>query len=319
MCGIYGRIGDRDDGLDRRATLTLRPRGPDDAGLVIDPGAMSGDTVALGHTRLSIIDPSPAGHQPMLSADGAVVLVFNGEIANFRSLRADLERDGAVFSGRSDTEVLLNLYLRDGDAMLDAIEGMYALAVWDRRARRLLLARDPTGVKPLFFRHGPDRLAFASEAKALLIDPRVSREPNMAAIALYLQQLWVTAPRTAFAAIEQLRPGHKLVVDEGGVRQARFHRYRAGPIHAFVAAHEAADALEATLLEVVQEHMIADVPVGVMLSGGVDSGLIAAMMTDRRRRAGGDEPLLAFTATYGRAGRRYPERPPAAQTPAHLG
>ncbi len=334
MCGLYGRIGIRDDALDSRATLTLRHRGPDDAGLWVGPGEGFGKTVALGHTRLSIIDLSAAGHQPMVSADGRHVVTYNGEIYNYKELRRELRADGCVFRSDSDTEVLLHLYARRGDAMLRELAGMYALAIWDRVEKRLLLARDPSGIKPLFYRApgssliGADEsagdktgdvIAFGSELKSLLVDPRLERRPDMTGLAGFLTYLYVPAPRTAFAGIRRVPPGHKLVVDESGMRLASFQRFSAQPKLDIDDIDTAADRLEDLLQHVVGQHMLADVPVGAFLSGGIDSGLLVAMMAKQKRDRGDAKPLSTFTIGFGAEGHRWDEIAPAAELARHIG
>ena len=326
MCGLYGRIGARKDDLDLRATQSLHHRGPDDAGLGLDEQGPAGQTVALGHTRLAILDLSPAGHQPMGTDDGALWIVFNGEIYNYLGLRQRLEASGHRFRSHTDTEVLLHLYAVHGDGMLDHIEGMYAFALWDRNEKRLLLARDPVGVKPLFYRlgipgqRGADLLAFASEIKALLVDPAVARTPDAGALAGYLAYLYVPPPRTAFAGILSLEPGCKLVVEaDGATRIERFHGFRVTPKLALHREQDAADALEHLLLQVVGEQMLADVPVGAFLSGGIDSGLLVAMMARIKRDRGDREQVRTFTVGFGEEGKRWDEVGRAAAMAKTLG
>lgn len=320
MCGIYGRLGRRDDALDQRATATLHHRGPDDAGVVIDELRDTGDIVALGHTRLAILDLTAAGHQPMTDALGQVAVAFNGEIYNYQSVRKALQARGHAFVSNSDTEVVVHAYLAYGDSCLDHLEGMYALAVWDRRHQRLLLARDPSGIKPLYWRGGsPDLLAFASEAKALLVDPRVDRKPDVAALCGYLAYLYVPTPRTAFDGLHALLPGHKLAWHRGRIAVERFHRYAAAPKRPPQSLAAAASDLETLLDTVVGEHMLADVPVGAFLSGGIDSGLLVAMMARRKRDRGDREPLRTYTVGFGREGHRWDEVDRAARLASHLG
>ncbi len=320
MCGIYGRIGRRDDALDQRATATLHHRGPDDAGVVIDDLLHTGDIVALGHTRLAILDLSTAAHQPMLDPGEQVAVVFNGEIYNFQTVRKALQARGYAFRSSSDTEVVVSAYLEYGDACLDHLEGMYALAVWDRRTQRLLLARDPSGIKPMYWRSGaPDTLAFASEAKALLVDPRIDRQPDLAALCGYLAYLYVPTPRTAFAGLHALLPGHKLVWQAGQTTIERFHGYTSLPKPPARDLEQSANELENLLQTVVAEHMLADVPVGAFLSGGIDSGLLVAMMARQKRDRGDKEPLRTYTVGFGKEGHRWDEVGRAAQLAQHLG
>ncbi len=307
MCGIYGRIGLRDDSLDERATMTLQHRGPDDAGLVVDPVGTGEWSVALGQTRLAIVDLSPAGHQPMLSDDGQLALVFNGEIYNFQSLRRELIEQGAVFRSTSDTEVVLRLYERDGQAMLPKLAGMFAIAIWDRRARTMLLARDPTGIKPLYYRIGDIDswcpLSFASEMKAILCDPKVPRKPNFAALSGYLAYLYVPPPQTAFDGIMALEPGHQLSWHAGQTTLTRYHQYSVTPSHEFSTLKQGVRSLELLLKSVVAEHMVVDVPVGAFLSGGIDSAVLVALMAEHKRARGDREPLKTFTVGFqGEAG-----------------
>lgn len=319
MCGIYGRIGQRNDELDLRATRTLHHRGPDDAGLWIDTQSLTNQVVALGQTRLSIVDLSPAGHQPMLDDDGQVALVFNGEIYNFLTLRQKLEAQGRQFRSHSDTEVILHLYALHGESMLQMLEGMFAIALWDRQKKVLLLARDPTGIKPLHYRLNGKELTFASEIKALLTDPHCQRQPDVAALAGYLNYLYVPPPRTAFQGILQLLPGHRLVWQQGQAEIARFSWYTVTPKAQFASTHNATDQLENLLKEVVAEHMLADVPVGAFLSGGIDSALLVAMMARQRTQMGTVGPLQTFTVGFGQEGGGLDETARAGQIARHLG
>lgn len=305
MCGIFGRIGGRNDDSDALATLSLQHRGPDDTGLWID-GDDSQQCLIFGHTRLSILDLSSAGHQPMLSQDGRYALCFNGEIYNFKALRRDLERRGVRFHSQTDTEVVLETLILKGDAGLTDLEGMFALALWDRLERRLLVARDPVGIKPLYWRQGPDELAFASELKALLVDPRVTRQPNDSALCGYLQYLYVPAPHTAFANHHSLLPGHQLVWQDGEIQLTRFHQFKVTPKLQLDLA-DATQQLETLLQTVIAEQMVADVPVGAFLSGGIDSGLIVALMAQQKRELGHKEPLRTFTVAFGSEGKNWDE------------
>ena len=318
MCGIYGRVGHRDDALDLAAVRSLHHRGPDAAGLYVDPYAEP--SVALGHARLAIQDLSDAGRQPMQTPAGDLVLVFNGEIYNFLTLRRQLEADGCQFQSHSDTEVILHLYARHGDAMLGRLEGMFALALWDRPRKRMLLARDPSGIKPLFWRQPTsDTLVFGSELKALLQDPTCPRVPDVHALAGYLGYLYVPTPRTPFVGLHHLRPGHALVWSEGRLTETTFSTYRAGPKPTFASLHDATDALDRLLRDVVAEHMIADVPVGAFLSGGIDSSLLVALMQQLRKASGASSPLRTFTVGFGQEGAGLDETTPAAEIARALG
>lgn len=274
MCGICGFVGLASPGLIDRMTDTLGHRGPDDRGTFVDRD------VALGHRRLSIIDLG-GGHQPMHSADGRYVLVYNGEIYNYAELRTELVAHGATFQTESDTEVLLKLLEREGTSALHRLNGMFAFALFDTRERELLLARDRIGIKPLYYTVDRDRLLFASETKALLHEPEWNRELNPHALRDYLVLRYVPGPVTLFRHVERLPPGCFMRFRRG---EARVERYWSPPE---ASASRAGDRSEAEYLEELEELMersmrrrlIADVPVGAYLSGGLDSSVIAALMT----------------------------------------
>ena len=277
MCGIcgsydftHGRAPDRE--LLAAMSATLTHRGPDGHGIHLDGPA------GLAATRLAIIDLAH-GDQPMVSEDGLVGVVQNGEIVNHVELRAELERDGARFRTRCDTEVLLHLYLRDGPEFVSRLRGMFAIALWDRRHRRMLLARDRFGIKPLYYQLDGGRLAFASELKALLRQPAFSRQVDPAALHAFLAFNSIPAPLTIFAAARKLPPGHLLLCGEDGVSTTRYARPT--PARLEELRSEPPEVLAAELRErlrdSVRAHLVADVPVGVLLSGGVDSSLLAAL------------------------------------------
>lgn len=280
MCGIAGRWN-FESGRPvpaeqvRRMCDAIAHRGPDDAGVWCD-GA-----IGLGHRRLSIVDLSAAGHQPMPNAAGTCWIVFNGEIYNFLELRSELERDGVVFRSRTDTEVILALYERHGIGCLERLRGMFAFALYDGVERKLFLARDRVGVKPLCYHTGRDGIAFASEVKALLQDPAVGREPDPVAIHHYLTYQAVPAPMSAFRGVRKLPPGHYLEVRDGRVALHRYWKLSyANPFPVRSAQDER--ALEVELLERLEQcvklRMISDVPLGAFLSGGVDSSAVVALM-----------------------------------------
>ncbi len=274
MCGIAGFYGPlRTEFLGRMAG-TIAHRGPDDAGEWISPGGK----VGLAHRRLSIIDLSPLGHQPMLDAAGAAVIVFNGEIYNFRELRAQLEAEGHRFLSQSDTEVLLVLYRVRGEAMLPMLNGIFAFAIFDQSDRTLFLACDPMGVKPLYFSEGRDGFVFASELKALAMLPNLSRPLDVAALYRYLGFLWSPGGATPFKGVGRLGPGEALRVKDG--RVARRWRW-AAPVSMKVQFSsdetETIRSVQGALRTAVRRQLIADVPVGAFLSGGLDSGAVVAM------------------------------------------
>lgn len=299
MCGITGLVGLADRPLVEAMTATLRHRGPDADGIA------TGDSWTLGHRRLSIIDLQ-GGAQPMASADGTCWLTYNGEIYNFQQLRDELSGLGHAFATRSDTEVLLAAYQQWGDDMLEHLQGMFAFGLWDGTRRRLLLARDRVGIKPLYTAtfdgpHGP-ALAFGSEPKALLQVPQVSRELDPVALDAYLDLYYVPPPLSMFAGIRQLPPGHRLVWQDG---RAEIHRYwDALPV---VVEHrseqEWAEIVAPVLEDAIESRTIADVPLGAFLSGGLDSSTIVAVLSER-----GHGPVQTFCVGYGDEGRSYDER-----------
>lgn len=249
-------------------------RGPDAGGEYLDRW------VGLGHRRLSIIDLSPLGNQPMQSLDGRYVIVFNGEIYNFRALRNELKAEGCQFRSRTDTEVILALYRREGAACLNRLNGMFAFAIWDRDDKTLFLARDRIGKKPLYYYHGGgDRLAFASEIKALLQLPGIPRDPDPTAVADFLTYLYIPAPKTIFRAIHKLPPGHCLELRLGsGPVVSRYWDVDFSTTTAPLHQDEAAERLLELIAGSTASRMMADVPLGAFLSGGLDSSAIVALM-----------------------------------------
>ena len=286
MCGISGFLlpeatlarGDAEARL-WAMIATLRHRGPDDEGVWTDCRA------GLAHARLSIIDLSPAGHQPMASADGSVWITYNGEIYNFAEIRRDLEALGYPFRSRSDTEVIVNGWHAWGPGIFSRLRGMFALAIWDRRSRRLVLARDRLGKKPLYYAPTAATFLFGSEIKSMLVWPGMSREPDLAAIDRYLTFGYVTAPHTAFAGIRKLPAAHYLLIEalpDGGLAAPRLERYWRLPEPRVVrrrrSVAELRHELVAQLEEAVRLRLISDVPLGAFLSGGVDSSAVVATM-----------------------------------------
>jgi asparagine synthase (glutamine-hydrolysing) len=277
----------------------LRHRGPDDEGEVLLT-AHDGRTVSLAHRRLSIID-LPGGHQPLTNESGTVQVVFNGEIYNFAALRAELEANGHTFKTRSDTEVLVHLYEEDGLALVDRLRGMFAFALWDSERDRVVLARDRLGVKPLYYAEpsgGSVALAWASELKALLQVPGVDRQVDDEAVAAYLTYLYVPHPKTIVRGARKLPPGHLLVYEEG---RARIEPYWS--LDPEAAGNEPdAERLWELIDEAVELRLVADVPIGALLSGGVDSSSIVASASSRRAA------FPTFTIVFGRSDeRRYDE------------
>jgi asparagine synthase (glutamine-hydrolysing) len=280
MCGITGGwLSTIEPDSLARSIQALRHRGPDGAGNYID--ASTG--VMLGHTRLAIIDLSEAGHQPMLSDDGLVALTFNGEIYNYRELRAELEAEGVVFAGHSDTEVLLRLYLKSGLVALPRLNGIFAFAVHDKRSNELVLARDAAGIKPLYFSEGSHGFAFASEIKALLpfLDP--GQTLDLASLQRYLTFQWCPGQGTPLNSVRKLSPGEAMVVKDGVIAR-RWSWYelpaRRG-VKARMSEAESIAAVGNALRKAVQRQLVADVPVGAFLSGGLDSSAIVAFAREQ--------------------------------------
>jgi asparagine synthase (glutamine-hydrolysing) len=265
---------------------TLVHRGPDEDGL------WEGEGVALGMRRLSIIDIS-TGHQPMFNEDRTVAVVFNGEIYNFVELRAEMTAAGHRFrTDHSDTEVIVHLYEEYGDAFLERLNGMFAIALWDVPRRRLLLARDRAGIKPLYYAPLDDGLAFGSEPKALLAHPQIGRDPDPVALHHYFSLKHVPAPLSAFKAIRQLRAGECLVHEAGKATVRRWWRI-AFFENATVEEEEASQRIRALLEDAVRLQMRSDVPVGAYLSGGVDSSSVVALMSGL-----GARNVKTFTLVY---------------------
>ena len=255
-----------------RMNAELEHRGPDDRGIY------HAGRVGLAHTRLSIIDLSPAGHQPMPNGDGTVWISFNGEIYNFLELRARLEREGVRFRSRTDTEVIMALYERHGVECLAHLRGMFAFAIWDEHRQRLFIARDRLGKKPLFYYRDGERFMFGSEPKAILADSTVPAAPDEEAIHHYLTLGYVPSPFCAFKGFKTLPPAHYLVIEGNEVTVERYWQLEYGPkIDAPEA--EIRERLLAELGEAVRLRMISDVPLGAFLSGGIDSSTVVALMS----------------------------------------
>ena len=280
MCGIYGFVTTHSDHVDReimqRMGRALRHRGPDDEGeVIVNSGLVC---AALGHKRLSIIDLSAAGRQPMANEDKTIWLTLNGEIYNHRELRKDLENKGHRFRSHSDSEVVLHLYEEAGTKCLDELNGMFAFALWDSRKQSLLLARDRVGKKPLHYCQAAGELIFASEIKSLLQHPAVGRELDLRSLGKYLSYEYVPAPDSIFRSIKKLEPGYFLVYADG---KSRIESYWDIPIQDDATTqrseNESVDELKELLDRAVRRRLAADVPVGLFVSGGLDSGLVAAL------------------------------------------
>lgn len=280
MCGIAGYSGSVEVADLGAAMRAMAHRGPDDSGQYYSADGRTG----LGFVRLAIRDLSAAGHQPMLANDGAVALVFNGEIYNFRELRVELEAKGYVFRGHSDTEVLLNLYLEEGDAMLSRLNGIFAIGVWDGRSQSLLLARDALGVKPLYFAQTANAIAFASEIKSLLQFVPSVHVLDPVSLHNYMSFLWCPGEGTPLQGVRKLLPGEAMRI-QAGVAVARWTWYRLplmrGDGVPVVDEQEAMQGTVFHLRQAVQRQMVADVPVGAFLSGGLDSSAVVAFAREQ--------------------------------------
>jgi asparagine synthase (glutamine-hydrolysing) len=274
MCGIIGFSGDFAEPALRQGLAAIRHRGPNYSGVFLDPAAR----VGLGHARLSIIDLSPLGHQPMAALDGYVQLVFNGEIYNYRELRRELESKGHAFRGHSDTEVLLHLYLQEGEAFLSRLNGIFALAIYDRRTDSVLIARDALGVKPLYVTATARGVAFASEIKGLLALVPEARDLDVVSLHRYLSFLWCPGEGTPLRDVRKLGPGEAVHARAGRI-QRRWSWYRLPVCRGVARDLDEASAVAGTANHVrtaVQRQLVADVPVGAFLSGGLDSSAVVA-------------------------------------------
>jgi asparagine synthase (glutamine-hydrolysing) len=288
MCAIAGFSGRFDRDLLLRMSAALRHRGPDGEG-----SCFSADgAVGLVHRRLAIIDLSPTGAQPMTDAATGVTITFNGEIYNYRELRTPLAAAGVAFVGPSDTEVILRLYLARGRNALPMLNGIFALAIWDPRDRSLLLARDGAGVKPLYYAEPASGFLFASELKALLECDAVDRAIDPRAVCLYLTYLWSPTPYTMLRSVKKLEPGCALLVRDGRIAERwRFYELPYPTPRFEGNAADAAASVRAALDTAVRRQMVADVPVGAFLSGGLDSSAVVAYA----RRHAPQRRLQCFT------------------------
>jgi asparagine synthase (glutamine-hydrolysing) len=292
MCGIVGALDFGGSPTDRETlqsmTNALSHRGPDGEGIEV-----SGE-VGLGHRRLRIIDLSTRADQPLWNASRDLAIVFNGEIYNFRELRRDLIAEGAKFRTWSDTEVVLELYAREGEAAVRRLDGMFAFAIWDRRRKRLFLARDRSGKKPLYFYDDGRRFLFSSEIKAILRHPAVSREPNLEALPFYLTYGYFPQPLTAYKNVTSLAPASWMVIDSSGAKRA-VQRYWVPPtlVDGIRSLPEAIERLSPLVRDAVRKRLVADVPLGAFLSGGLDSTVVVGLMSELTSR-----PVKTFSIGF---------------------
>lgn len=336
MCGIVGILGPGAGRPELLAAMTRRlaHRGPDDEGLWADPAA----GIALGHRRLSIVDLSPAGHEPMLSASGRLVISYNGEIYNHAAIRVELERNGEApeggWRGHSDVETFLQAIDCWGlERALGMAVGMFAFALWDRRDRSLRLVRDRFGEKPLYVGRAGRDLVFASELKALRLHPDFDDTIDRAALETFAARCYVPAPRSIFQSIRKLEPGCILTIADGfaavgldgaetdfagcrGIELSRYYDYRSvvseGERNLYGSKREALVALDGALSEAIDGQLLADVPVGAFLSGGIDSSTICAIYQRQSAR-----PIHTFSVGFGEEG--YNEAEHAKAVAGHLG
>jgi asparagine synthase (glutamine-hydrolysing) len=297
ICGIYQyRPGEPVTEESLRGMLySIRHRGPDGEGLHLEP------MLGLGARRLSIIDVAGGG-QPIYNEDGSIVVVFNGEIYNYRELAHELQGRGHKFKTACDTEVIVHLYEEVGDDCVRMLRGMFAFAVWDARQRRLLLARDRIGIKPLYYADR-GRLVFGSEIKCLFHDPHVQPRPNLEALGNFLSLKYVPSPQTMFADVAALAPGHLMSCDANGLSIRPYWDLSfAGCKNGHLREEEYAEQLSALLRECVQSQLVSDVPFGAFLSGGVDSSLVVALMSQCL-----PQPVKTYSIGYDGEGEQFSE------------
>ncbi|MGQ0736663.1 MAG: asparagine synthase (glutamine-hydrolyzing) [Acidobacteriota bacterium] len=317
MCGIAG-IVDFDgrhvpESLVRAMCNAIRHRGPDDEGVVSLPRAKGEDrapVAVLGNRRLSIIDVA-GGHQPISNEDGSVWVVFNGELYNYQALRSRLDANGHRLVTKSDTEVVVHLYEELGEAFVRELDGMFALALWDDRRKRLLLARDRFGKKPLLYAERGGRLWFGSEFQALVTDPAIARDIDHDALDEYLAFMSVPAPLTIYREIRKLPPAHVLVRDDGGTRVTRYWSLSYTP-KLDIDEDEAITELRRLLTDAVRKRLISEVPLGAFLSGGVDSSAVVALMAQHS-----SGPVKTFSIGFDES--RYNELPHARRVAERYG
>ncbi len=295
MCGICGKLNFEkgasvSPGLIRGMMDKIRHRGPDDEGFHV------ASEVGLGFRRLSIIDLS-SGHQPLSNEDGTVWIVFNGEIYNYRELRSFLVSKGHVFKTQSDTEVIVHLYEELGPQCLQKLRGMFAFAIWDEKAKTLFLARDRVGIKPLYYALTDKTIVFASEIKAILADPAINRNLAPEIIDRFLTFLYVPGEETLLKGISKLAPGHYLLAKDGKTEIRQYWDLRFQKPAERLSLKDAENELSNLLAEAVELHMIADVPVGVLLSGGVDSTAVLSCAAERT-----DNEISSYTVGFSDSG-----------------
>jgi len=314
MCGIAGFTGPRDDAALQAMVCALRHRGPDDS------GAWTSESASLGMARLAVLDPSAAGHQPMSIEDGAIQIVYNGEVYNFAAERRALAAMGVSFRSTSDTEVVLRLYERYGVDFVGRLRGMFALAIWDRRPgpgrERLVLARDHLGIKPMLYAEVRGRIVFASELKALLASGLIAPTIDPIALRTLLTYGAVLQPRTMLRDVNALLPGHRLIVEAGKTRLERYWSLGLDRVAGLRSRPygDQVDAVAEVLEQSARVQLVSDVPLGAFLSGGVDSSILVAVMT----KALGT-PVKTFSVGFAAEGSAMDETADAERMARHLG
>lgn len=310
MCGIAGALDYQRRGLTinaghvDRMVDALAHRGPNGRGV------WHGDGIALGHRRLSVLDPTAAGTQPMHHSSRNLVVTYNGEIYNFRELRQELEAAGHKFQTNCDTEVLLAAYTEWGMSAVDRFNGIFAFGLWDSRAQRLWLVRDRLGIKPLYYSTQGGLLRFGSEVKAILADPTFQRRPNRAGLDSFLSFGFIPAPETGFEDIRQLPPASELIIENGRIRQRQYWQLTMG--EANYTADEAQELFAEKFAKAVRQQLVSDVPIGGFLSGGIDSAAVVAEMAQAS-----SQQVRTFSAGFEDAS--FDERSAAAETAKLIG
>jgi asparagine synthase (glutamine-hydrolysing) len=286
VCGIYGYIGLENDDVLKKMSAAMRHRGPDAQGF------WGEDKVFLGQNRLSIIDLSPSATQPLFNEDKSVVLVFNGEIYNYKELRKELLQKGHVFQSLSDSEVLVHLYEEEGSNMLHRIRGMFAFVIYDKNKKQTFVARDHFGIKPLYIFQKPGHFAFASEMKALQQHPEVKFEVNPKAVLDHLSFLWCPFPKTMASDVTKLEPGTALILEGSEIKKKwNFYDIPYTGVYRDISEKDAVEELDRLMEASISEQLVSDVPLGLFLSGGLDSSLIAAYV----RKLKPQQKIKAFT------------------------
>ncbi|MFC1646053.1 asparagine synthase (glutamine-hydrolyzing), partial [Candidatus Omnitrophota bacterium] len=313
MCGIVGIHNYNKQPVSAQLLTTMRDamysRGPDDAGIWLN------DSVGFGHRRLSIIDLSSKGHQPMVDEKTGSVIIYNGEVYNYQSIRNDLKNCGMQFHSRTDTEVVLKAFRQWGHTCVSKLNGMFAFAIYDKKRNGIFLARDRIGIKPLYYYYDEKTLIFASRLTPLMIHPACPDDIDTDALSLYVDLGFIPAPWSIIKGIKKLKPGHTLWIDEKGLQESCYWNLDSIPIdHTLQKAsnHDLVDRLDMLLHNAVQSRLISDVPLGVFLSGGIDSTLITALMCRHSQTS-------PKTFTIGFEEKQYDESSYARSIAQHLG